>query len=425
LPKTAINVINISKVFRVYPDLVRSRVKQYIFPWRKYYQNKVALKDINLTISKGEVVGVIGPNGAGKTTLLKIIAGISFPTSGEVYCSSKVVAVLALGLGFHSRLTGMENLELAGMMLGMSKREIQKKKDWIVDFAELQEYIDRPLTTYSMGMKARLSFAVAACQEPDTLIIDEALATGDIRFVQKCINRIHEITQSGTTALFVSHNIWSIRKLTQRCILLDGGEIVGDGDTARIADRYYEVMLKNEVFEKTSNEYDLGSYVGTGKVQLKNITLLNQQGHSHEIVYSGESAKLILEIESDKDRSHVLISLQCWRTDGVPAFFTEIAGGGLDHNNTFCRRTFNFRQDRSTVVAEFLPLLLAPGDYYLDISIVDQINHSGYTSNEQFYFKTHVLEFGVRKHGNPNRTIVYYQPTKVYLAEEDDAAMEN
>ncbi len=148
--------------------------------------------------------------------------------------NGRVVAVLALGLGFHPRLTGLQNIDLAGMMLGMSREEIQRKRDWIVDFSELGSYVESPITSYSTGMRARLSFAVAACQDPEILIIDEALATGDVRFVQKCIDRIHEITKSGTTALFVSHNIWSIKRLTERCILINGGKVADDGDTSRV-----------------------------------------------------------------------------------------------------------------------------------------------------------------------------------------------
>jgi hypothetical protein len=225
--------------------------------------------------------------------------------------------------------------------------------------------------------------------------------------------------------LFVSHNIWSIKRLTQRCILLDRAEIVDEGNTARVTDRYYEVMLKNEVFERSSNDYDLSNFLGSGEVQLKDITLLNQQGAACDIVWCGEPARLVLEIESDKDRSNVLISLQCWRSDGVCAFSTEVAGGGLDHNNTFCRRSFDLRKGQSTIVVEFLPLLLAPGDYYLNLSIFDYSSHSGYTSNEQFYFKTHVLEFGSRRHKNPNRSIVYYQPSNVYLKRKGNAAVQS
>lgn len=411
-----IEIINVNKTFRIYPDLVRSRIKQHILFWKKYYQEKTALRNISLKVKRGDVIGVIGPNAAGKTTLLKVIAGISIPTSGKVVCNGRIVPVLALGLGFHPRLTGSQNIDLAGMMLGMSKSEVRARKEWIVDFSELQEYIDRPLTSYSMGMRARLSFAVAACQNPDILIIDEALATGDIRFVQKCIRRIHEIVNSGATALFVSHNIWSIKKLTQRCILLNEGEIIDDGNTGEVTDRYYEVMLKNDVLRKSQTSSDLSDFVGTGDVQLKKIQIVNEEGHPSEIVHSGDPIKILLDVAAEKDQSNVGFSLQCWRGDGVSAFATSMAGGTLDHNNIFCKKTFNLPKGLSTLVVEFSPLLLAPGDFYLNLHLYSDKEHSGYTSNLQFYFKTRIIEFGVRRSKNPNIGMVYYQPARIYLA---------
>jgi ABC-type polysaccharide/polyol phosphate transport system ATPase subunit len=357
--------------------------------------------------------------------MLKIIAGISPATSGEVFCTHNVVVVLALGLGFHPRLTGLENLQLAGMMLGMSRRNIQEKKDWIIDFSELHEYIDRPLTSYSTGMKARLSFAVAASQEPDILIIDEALATGDIRFVQKCIRRIHDIVNSGSTALFVSHNIWSIKKLTQRSILLDEGKIIDDGDTARVTDHYYEVMLKNEVLEGLSSEPDFSSFVGTGEVKLRDFKLLDRDGESRQIVYSGEPIRFLLEIESNQFRSDVAFSLECWRYDGVSVFVTGVAGGSLDHENKFCTPSFDLAEGRSSIVVELPTLLLAPGDFYLNLHIYDVKKHSGYTSSQQYFFKTHVFEFGVRREKNPNRAMVYYQPTNIYLTGKNDGKIQS
>lgn len=411
----AIEVKNLNKTFNIYPDLVNSRIKQFFLPQKKFYVEKTALSNVNVTIKKGEIVGVLGPNGSGKTTLLKIIAGISYPTTGKVLCNGRVVAVLALGLGFHPRLSGLENIELSGMMLGMTRKEIKQKKEWIVSFSELGEYISRPLTTYSSGMKARLSFAIAACQEPEILIIDEALATGDIRFVQKCMHRIHEITQAGSTALFVSHNIWSIKKLTQRCILLYGGNIIADGETTQVTDQYHEVMLKSEVFDKTVNAHDFNDFVGTGEVKLVSVQLRDSQKSLVTLVNSGEEVSIILELNSIAE-TEVGISLTCWRDDGVIATVSSgLAGGCLDQEHVFKEKTFKLKVGANTLVLEYVPLLLGPGDYYFDLQIYDTKNYSGYVSNQQFYFKTRILEFGVRKLKNPNRLIMYYQPENIYL----------
>lgn len=410
----AIEVTNLRKVFRLYPDLVASRIKQAAFFWNTYYREKVALDDVSLRVNKGEIVGVMGSNGAGKTTLLKIIAGISYPTQGRVKIDGRVVAVLALGLGFHSRLSGLQNIDLAGMMLGMSRQEVRRKRAWIIDFAELEQYINDPLTSYSNGMRARLSFAIAACQNPEILIVDEALATGDIRFVQKCIGRIHEITKSGTTALFVSHNIWSIKRLTNRCILIDQGKIIDDGETSRVSDLYYEVMLKNEVFTPTGESG--GAFVGTGEVRLARVDLRDANGNSTRVLDSCEPAELLLDLEARDGHRTVGLLINFRRSDGV--FVTAIgnlAGGTPDVRGTFVEPKFELSQGLNTVQVKFPVLQIAPGDYSVDLHIVDPVNHSGYTSNEQYFFKTRITEFRVRRLRNPNHSIVYYQPATMLL----------
>jgi lipopolysaccharide transport system ATP-binding protein len=418
----AIDISGLDKEFRLYPDLVKSRLKQALLPWKRYYKPKLALSGVELRVQRGEVVGVIGPNGAGKTTLLKIIAGISYPTRGRVNVNGRVIAVLALGLGFHSRLTGLENLQLAGMMLGMSRDEVRRKRDWIVDFAELGDYISRPISTYSSGMRARLSFAVAACQEPEILIIDEALATGDVRFVQKCINRIHEVTRSGTTALFVSHNIWSIRKLTERSILLDGGRIVDDGGTGRVCDRYYEVMLRNEVFE-SARDSPADQFVGTGAVRVQRAHLEDASGSASSVLNAGDPAALVLELHADRDLRGVVLSAVFWRDDGIIVTAVgSMAGGALDEKLRFSQEKLEVRAGASTVRIEFSPLMLAPGDYSIEVHLFDAESHSGLTSNQQYYFKPRLLEFAVRRLTNLNRSIVYYQPARMILTRKDGDA---
>lgn len=417
-----IEIKDLHKTFRLYPDLVRSRLKQHIFVWNKYYREKAALDGINLTINKGEVVGVIGPNGAGKSTLLKIIAGISYPTRGQVSVKGSVVAVLALGLGFHPRLSGLENIELAGMMLGMTREDIRRRRDWIIDFAELSEYISQPMNAYSSGMRARLSFAVAACQEPDILIIDEALATGDIRFVQKCTGRIQEITQTGTTALFVSHSIWSIKRLTSRCILVDGGRIVDDGDTAEVADRYYELMLKNEVLEPRHDNVSTEEFVGTGEVRMQRVDLRDASGLRQQIVNPGEPVTLMLELASQRDFGNVGLAVKCWRNDGIHVTtMGSTAGGVLSEQFEFDNVSLKLAAGVSTVFIKMPHLLLAPGDYYLSLAIFDEMTFSGFTSNQQYYFKPQIIEFGVRMLGNQNRGLVYYQPATITQGVWNDA----
>src|SRR4030043_2468986 len=221
----AISAQKVSKRFKLYKDIIMDPIKEHLLFWRKedFYHEFLAVKDVSFEIQKGQIVGIIGPNGAGKTTLLKMIAGLLDVDKGNINVYGKITALLTLGLGFHLEFTGRENIFYGGLLLGMSKREILRKMPGIIEFAEIGDYIDRPLRTYSSGMRARLVFATSMSIDPDILLVDEALATGDSYFVQKCSKRIEEICKSGATILYVSHNMWHIQQLCHRAILMDRG----------------------------------------------------------------------------------------------------------------------------------------------------------------------------------------------------------
>jgi lipopolysaccharide transport system ATP-binding protein len=197
-----------------------------------------ALRGATFDIERGEAVGVIGHNGAGKTTLLKLLSRITAPTTGEIRVTGHVGSLLEVGTGFHPELTGRDNVYLNGAILGMRRREIQRKFDEIVDFAGVARFIDTPVKRYSSGMYVRLAFAVAAHLEPDILIVDEVLAVGDASFQRKCLGKMDEARSGGRTVLFVSHNMGAIRTLTPRAIWLDHGGVVDDGPTARVVSDY-------------------------------------------------------------------------------------------------------------------------------------------------------------------------------------------
>ncbi|MGC4095656.1 MAG: polysaccharide ABC transporter ATP-binding protein [Nitrospira sp.] len=198
-----------------------------------------ALKDVSFEIRAGEVVGIIGRNGAGKSTLLKILSRITEPTTGRISLSGRVASLLEVGTGFHPELTGRENIFLNGAILGMSRVEIKSNFDEIVDFAEIEKFLDTPVKYYSSGMYVRLAFAVAAHLEPEILIIDEILAVGDYRFQEKCLGKINQISSArGRTVLFVSHNIAAVTRLTKKCLLLNNGALVEDADTAKVISIY-------------------------------------------------------------------------------------------------------------------------------------------------------------------------------------------
>ena len=198
----------------------------------------LALDDINLTVEKGERLGIIGKNGAGKTTLLKILAQIASPTKGTAKIKGRVASLIAVGTGFHSELTGRENVYLNGSILGLKKWEINERFDEIVDFSGVEQFIDTPVKRYSSGMNIRLGFAVAAHLDPDVLIVDEVLAVGDYEFQKKCIGKMNDASSQGRTILFVSHNLGSVRDLCSRTILLEGGKKIRDGHPEEVISYY-------------------------------------------------------------------------------------------------------------------------------------------------------------------------------------------
>jgi len=201
-----------------------------------------ALRDVSFEVPEGEAVGIIGRNGAGKTTLLKILARVTDPTEGYAEVRGRVGSLLEVGTGFHPELTGRENVFLSGAILGMSRRDIQRRFDEIVQFAGVERFIDTPLKRYSTGMQMRLAFAVAAHLEPDILLVDEVLAVGDLEFQRKCLGKMEEVGGEGRTVLFVSHQMNQIRRLCQRVLWLEGGQVVQEGPTAKVTAAYEVAM---------------------------------------------------------------------------------------------------------------------------------------------------------------------------------------
>jgi lipopolysaccharide transport system ATP-binding protein len=205
-----------------------------------------ALKDVSFEVKEGEVLGVIGRNGAGKSTLLKLLSRITEPTQGKVTLRGRVASLLEVGTGFHPELSGRENIYLNGAILGMSRAEIRTKFDEIVDFAEVEKFLDTPVKRYSSGMYVRLAFAVAAHLEPEVLIIDEVLAVGDLVFQKKCIGKMKNVAKSGRTVIFVSHNMQTVRGLTDRAILLAGGRLIENGASHDVVEKFLSNQAPGE-----------------------------------------------------------------------------------------------------------------------------------------------------------------------------------
>ena len=223
------------------PDTLREAFA-HLFRKKVSYHDFEALKDVSFVIRQGETVAIIGRNGSGKSTTLKIIAGVYRPTAGEVRVSGHVGALIELGAGFHADLTGRENIILNGLLMGLSRHEIQSREQKILDFAELGDFIDSPVKQYSSGMFMRLGFAVATEIDPDILLIDEILAVGDESFQQKCAARIDDFRRRGKTIVFVSHSLAEVSKLCHRAILIDRGVLLADGPTDQVIAEYEQRM---------------------------------------------------------------------------------------------------------------------------------------------------------------------------------------
>jgi ABC-type polysaccharide/polyol phosphate transport system ATPase subunit len=219
---------DLKSAFLHLPSVLRTRGKHAFW----------ALKDVSLHVRRGEALGIIGHNGSGKSTLLRIVAGLARPTEGEVYVEGRVSPLLELGAGFHPQLSGRDNLMLNAVLLGLTRREAQEKMPQIIDFAELNEFIDQPMRMYSQGMYMRLGFAVAVHVEPEILLVDEVLAVGDADFQAKCFDHIARLRSQGVTIVIVSHDLVAVERFCERAIMLDHGHVAAEGPPREVIDRY-------------------------------------------------------------------------------------------------------------------------------------------------------------------------------------------
>ncbi len=329
----AINVVNLSKSFQVYEKPI-DRLKQFIFPrlatlvhnWDKnYYKEFCAVKNVSFKINKGETVGIIGRNGSGKSTVLQMICGTLSHTFGSVETKGRIAALLELGAGFNPEFSGRENVLLNAAILGVQTEDMKKRMEEVILFSELEKFIDQPVKTYSSGMYARLAFACAIHVEPDVIIIDEALAVGDARFVAKCMRRIKDMQKKGTTILFVSHDVSSVRTLCDRAIWLDQGELIADGDVSQITGKYMEYMFEEEEHEASTTPMDNSedelchktieidsrpvTHWGSRKGLIEKASILNSNNERKDIFSYGDKIKISLSLNIPTDISRKDLSI--------------------------------------------------------------------------------------------------------------------
>ena len=262
-----------------------------------------ALQDVSFDIRPGEAVGIIGRNGAGKSTLLKILSRITKPTHGQAAIYGRINSLLEVGTGFHPELTGRENIYLNGSILGMTRSEIDRKFDEIVDFAEIEQFLDTPVKRFSSGMYLRLAFSVAAHLEPEILLVDEVLAVGDTVFQQKCLGKMSDVTHSGRTILFVSHNLLAIQQLCSRGILLDRGRVAADGDVRHVVEQYLSAGADtpSEAAGLVDKEFPRWQRTTRGKLRLSKCSLFDSNGQPSARFKFGEPFTVCLEVVSTRE----------------------------------------------------------------------------------------------------------------------------
>jgi lipopolysaccharide transport system ATP-binding protein len=291
-----------------------------------------ALDHVSFDVRRGEVLGIVGRNGAGKTTLLKLLSGITDPTHGEARIWGRVGSLLEVGTGFHGDLTGRENIFLNGAILGMRRREIERKFDEIVAFAEVERFIDTPVKRYSSGMYLRLAFAVAAHLEPEILIVDEVLAVGDAAFQRKCLGKMGEVSGEGRTVLLVSHNMSAITSLASRCLWLDAGTVRALGDTEQVVGEYLSEDFVSQV-PGYADLADEGLRRGEtkrteGAVRFDHVRLRDKDGETSNVFFSGDPLRIDLGLRSltEADRLELLVVVKT--LEGVIVF--TLMSGLLD-----------------------------------------------------------------------------------------------
>jgi ABC-type polysaccharide/polyol phosphate transport system ATPase subunit len=313
----AIRARDVSKRYRIY-DKARHQLLDMLLGGSRG-KEFWALRDVNLEIARGTTVGIIGANGAGKSTLLKVLTGISPPTTGEVEVRGRVASLLELGAGFHSELSGYENIRLNCSVLGMTREEIEERTPRIIEFSELGTFLERPVKTYSSGMYVRLGFAVASSIDPDVLFVDEALSVGDEYFRGKCVNRLNQIRESGKTVVFVSHEMAAVRTLCQTVVYLDQGSIVAQGTASEVADEYLRRSHArgNRTYEAVNTRTSTYPRWGSGEIRVDTAEILGPDGQPTHSLTPGMPCAVRLRYAATGAVENPVFGIAIYRVDGV------------------------------------------------------------------------------------------------------------
>ena len=320
-----------------------------------------ALRDVSFSVDRGQCFGVVGANGSGKSTLLKLIAGTAKPTSGTIEVEGRISALLELGAGFHPDFTGRENAYLNGSLLGLSRRETEAAMPAIESFAQLGQFFDAPIRTYSSGMAARLGFAVAVHVDPDVLLVDEVLAVGDEYFQNKCYAKIAEFRGAGKTIVLVSHDIGLIQRLCDRAIWLDGGRVAASGTVRDVATAYHLEVGERELRERALRG-EVGGRTGSGEIEITSARVIGKDGAAKTLLEIGDPASFEIRYRNRSGLNAAVFGVYVYRDDGT----------GIYGTNTMLDDVSVPLREEGVVRFAMDSLALLPGAYDVDVAATDR-----------------------------------------------------
>lgn len=417
--KPSIVVKNLSKVYHLY-NSPQDRLRETLKLTRKnLHRDFYALNDVSFSVYPGETVGIIGKNGAGKSTLLKIITGVLNPSGGTVEITGKISALLELGAGFNPEYTGMENIYLNGTIMGYSRAQMNDRMQKILDFADIGEFINQPVKSYSSGMFMRLAFSVAINVDPEILIVDEALSVGDVLFQAKCFKKIQEFRTAGKTILFVSHSLSTIIQYCDRCIVLNDGEKISEGDSAPMVDLFKQILAapkgekadltklaghysqespeddeNTEMKEKMDVNPGFQEY-GNHEIEIVDYGIIDAFGHSSNIVDSEKPFQIFVRIRANMEKSDPIIAFTFKDVHG-----TEITGT----NTMFCHADTGHLMPGDTLEVTFTQRLPLPGDGY-----ILNLGCTGYEDGE-FVVYHRLYDLALVQTINEKNAVGYFDP---------------
>jgi ABC-2 type transport system ATP-binding protein len=391
----AIRIHKVSKLFKL-PHEKNTSIKSMIINFyrsQKGYEMQKAVDDVSLEIKKGEFFGIIGRNGSGKSTLLKLLAGIYVPTHGDVEINGTLTPFIELGVGFNQELTGRENVYLNGALLGFSRKEMEEMYQDVVDFAEIERFMDQKLKNYSSGMQVRLAFSIAIRAKSDILLIDEVLAVGDLAFQEKCYRFFDQIKNSNRTVVFISHDSSAVQRFCDRVAIVDGGKMIDVGEPKKMVLKYGAIVASNQ-YQTEEKPYKDSEHQGTGEVTISKVNLLDKNGKSGSSVDFGEPFGIEFSYKTHTEiKDEVVVGVDIIDDQGI-----SILGPNTKESSQKIRLS-----PSGSVTVKFHSNPLAPKAYSITIGIFNKEETFAYDLVEHTkYFKV----LGQARHGK-----IYIEPS--------------